>query len=121
MPGQVQLEKYTGIANGIKCPEVPTWWLRKMTVNIISTRKEYLCNSDDEKPTASILAGAFMYEVDTGLTYIFSGTDWVEKRDPAPLTFMELMNVQKNVLDQLQVQLEMMNKYLSILTNEEIS
>jgi len=92
-----------------------------MTVNIISTRKEYLCNSDDEKPTASILAGAFMYEVDTGLTYIFSGTDWVEKRDPAPLTFMELMNVQKNVLDQLQVQLEMMNKYLSILTNEEIS
>jgi len=92
-----------------------------MTVNIISTRKEYLCRSDDEKPTTNILAGAFMYEVDTGLTYIYSGEDWTEKIDPAPLTFMELMNAQTDVLGQLQIQLEMMNKYLSILTNEVIT
>ena len=91
-----------------------------MAISIISTRKEYLCNSDDDKPTEKILSGSFMYEVDTGLTYIYNGSAWTEKKDPEPLKFMELMNVQKNVLDQLQVQLEMMNKYLSILTNEEI-
>ena len=91
-----------------------------MTVSIISTRKEYLCNSDDEKPTDNILPGSFMYEADTGSTYIYNGDIWTEKIDPAPLTFMELMNTQTNVLEQLQIQLETMNKYLLILTNEEI-
>ena len=92
-----------------------------MTVSIISTRKEYLCNSNDEKPTANLLSGSFMYEVDTGLTYIFSGTDWVEKRDPAPLAFIELMAVQRNVLEQLLIQLEIMNTYFSEIMEGKIT
>jgi len=92
-----------------------------MTVSIISTRKEYLCNSGDEKPTASILSGSFMYEVDTGLTYIYSGKDWVEKRDPAPLAFIELMAVQRNVLEQLLIQLEIMNTYFSEIMEGKIT
>jgi len=91
-----------------------------MAVSIISTRKEYLCNSNDEKPTANLLSGSFMYEVDTGLTYIFSGKEWVEKIDPAPLAFIELMTVQRDVLEQLQTQLEIMNVYLSTLTDERV-
>ena len=92
-----------------------------MAVSIISTRKEYLCNSDDEKPTENILPGAFMYEVDTGLTYIYNGDTWTEKRDPAPLAFIELMAVQRDVLEQLKTQLEIMNVYLSTLTDERIT
>ena len=91
-----------------------------MAVSIISTRKEYLCNSDDEKPTENMLSGAFMYEVDTGLTYIYNGDTWTEKRDPAPLAFIELMAVQRDVLEQLKTQLEIMNVYLSTLTDERV-
>ena len=91
-----------------------------MAVSIISTRKEYLCNSDDEKPTENMLSGAFMYEVDTGLTYIYNGDAWTEKRDPAPLAFIELMAIQKDVLEQLQIQLEIMNVYLSTLTDDMV-
>jgi len=91
-----------------------------MTVSIISTRKEYLCNSDDEKPIENMLSGAFMYESDTGLTYVFSGTAWVEKRDPAPLAFIELMAIQKDVLEQLKIQLEIMNVYLSTLVDDTV-
>ena len=92
-----------------------------MAISIISTRKEYLCNSDDEKPTENMLSGAFMYEVDTGLTYIYNGDTWTEKRDPAPLAFIELMAVQRDVLEQLKTQLEIMNVYLSTLTDERIT
>ena len=91
-----------------------------MTVSIISTRKEYLCDSDDDKPTENILSGSFMYEVDTGLSYIYNGDAWTEKRDPAPLAFIELMAIQKDVLEQLQTQLEIMNVYLSTLTDDTV-
>ena len=91
-----------------------------MAVSIISTRKEYLCNSDDDKPTDNILSGSFMYEVDTGLSYIYNGDAWTEKRDPAPLAFIELMGIQKDVLERLQTQLEIMNVYLSTLVGDVV-
>ena len=91
-----------------------------MAVSIISTRKEYLCDSDDDKPTENMLPGSFMYEVDTGLTYIYNGKTWTEKRDPAPLAFIELMTVQRDVLEQLKTQLEIMNVYLSTLTDDTV-
>ena len=91
-----------------------------MAVSIISTRKDYLCDSDDYKPIDNILPGSFMYEVDTGLSYIYNGDAWTEKRDPAPLAFIELMAIQKDVLEQLQTQLEIMNVYLSTLTDDMV-
>jgi hypothetical protein len=58
------------------------WWLRKMAISIISTKKEFLCVSGDSKPT-DIVVGSEMYETDTGSTYVFDGAAWVKIRDLA--------------------------------------
>jgi hypothetical protein len=39
---------------------------------------QYVGLSSDTKPTLSILVGTQFYETDTGNTYIFTGSTWVE-------------------------------------------
>ena len=65
-----------------------------MTVSIISTRKEFLCESGDVKPT-DVVTGSEMYETDTGSTYIFNGVAWVEKVDSLVSLSTDLWNDQR--------------------------
>jgi hypothetical protein len=42
------------------------------------TKVRYVCLSTDTKPT-DVVVGAEIYETDTGDTYIYSGSAWVEE------------------------------------------
>ena len=58
-----------------------------MTVGLIDPRRAntpfYIGASTDTKPTPpSPNAGARFYETDSGVWYIYTGTEWVELRDP---------------------------------------
>ena len=38
--------------------------------------RDFIGNSDDEKPTVGIPVGSSFYETDTGDTYIYDGEQW---------------------------------------------
>ncbi len=40
---------------------------------------KFICLSTDTKPTIGILPGTEAFETDTGKTYIYSGSAWVEE------------------------------------------
>ena len=40
---------------------------------------ELACLSTDTKPTANIATGSIAVEADTGKTFFFDGSDWVEQ------------------------------------------
>jgi hypothetical protein len=43
------------------------------------TQTRYVGLSTDTKPTVGILVGSEFYETDTGKTFIYSGSAWIQK------------------------------------------
>lgn len=56
-----------------------------MTVTRVSTPHHYVGLAADEKPTQDVPPGSRFYEVDTGLEFIFDGTDWYQRIFPIAL------------------------------------
>lgn len=55
--------------------------------------------STDTKPTTNVLVGTKFYETDTGSTYIYSGSTWVQEQENKIWQSMDLMSILSIGLD----------------------
>ena len=76
-----------------------------------TTVKRHIGPSSETKPEGEPLGSTF-YETDTGLTYFWGGRFW---------TTAVLGDDQSPLLSLLYTEMRIMNKHLSILTNEEFT
>jgi hypothetical protein len=84
------------------------------------TNTTYQCLSTDVKLTEGVKIGAPLFETDTGIHYLFDGSEWIVKKVANTIAEVEDSDRHLDTLQAILLEMQIMNTHLTILTDNEI-